>query len=89
MESKTLKLKHPIKVGSEEQIFELTFREPKARDIRKMPAQPGTSDILDLAGKLCGQPPSVIDELSMADTAEVLDIVGNFMLAGQETGKKA
>lgn len=84
---KVLKLKEPIQQGSE-QIAELTIREPKAKDLRKLPATPNTGDILDLAGRLCGQPPSVIDELSMADTAEVLDIVGNFMELGQKTGKK-
>jgi hypothetical protein len=87
MEPVILKLKYPFSVGSEE-ITELKVRAPKAKDIRKLPANPDTGDILNLAGKLCGLPPSVIDELSMPDTSELLGVVGNFMQPGQETGKK-
>jgi hypothetical protein len=83
----TLKLKESIQQGTE-QISELLVRKPKAKDIRKLPADPKTGDILDLAGRLCGQPPSVIDELCMEDTMELLDIVGNFIQPGQKTGAK-
>ena len=85
---KVHKLKEPVKAGSET-ITELTIRAPKAKDLRKLPAQPQTGDLLDLAGRLCGQPPSVIDELGMDDTMAVLDIVGNFMEPGQTTGSSA
>jgi len=82
-----LKLKKPIKHGSED-IGELTVREPKAKDIRTMKIPPSTDDMLTLGGKLVALPPSVIDELSIPDTMALLEVVGNFMDDGQETGSK-
>jgi hypothetical protein len=83
----TLKLKEPVQQGSEI-ISELKFRAPKAKDFRRLPSNPQTGDILDLAGRLCGQPPSMIDELGMEDMKAVLEVVGNFMEPGQQTGAK-
>lgn len=84
--SKVLKLSNPIKFGSEE-IKELTFREPKGKDMRSLPIPPNSGDLLDLAGKLCAQPNSVIDELSGPDVMKVLEIVGGFIQGGQQTGE--
>lgn len=83
-----LKLKEPIKIGSEEKS-ELVFEKPKAKHLRKLPTKPDTGDILDLAGKLCGEPPSTIDELGMTDTMAMLDLVSSFLDSSQKTGKKA
>lgn len=85
MEPRILKLKDPIQFGSET-IGELRIRVPKAKDIRGLPKDPDTGDILNLAGRLCGQPPTVIDELSIHDVGELMEIVGNFMEPGQATG---
>lgn len=82
------KLKDPIQNGTE-LISELSFRKPLAKDIRRMPITPSTGDMLDLAGALCGHPPSVIDKMSIDDTMGVMGIVGSFMQGGQETGNKA
>ena len=82
----TYKLKHPVKVGSEE-IFELTFQRPKAKHLRLLPSDPKVGDLLNFAAKLAGKTPVEIDELEMEDTMEVLEIVGNFMPTGQKTGK--
>lgn len=83
---KVLKLSEPVQFGSE-LISELTVRKPKAKDIRRLPQTPTTGDLLDLAGRLCGQTPAMIDELGITDTLELLEIVGNFMEPGQKTGK--
>lgn len=83
----TYQLKKPIKYGSET-ITELVFREPKAKDFRAMPVEGQTiGHILDLAAKMCGQAPSVIDELSAKDLEGVSEIVEAFTDAGPETGK--
>jgi hypothetical protein len=74
----TVKLEKPIKHGSES-IAELIFREPKAKDLRGLSMQAKADDLLKLAGKLCGQPDSVIDEMCIADTKKVLDLVSNFL----------
>ena len=84
---KVLKLREPIKHGSEI-ISELTIQKPKAKHIRGLPQAPNTGDVLNLGGKLCGQPPSVIDELCIEDTQDLLEIVESFMVGGRETGSK-
>lgn len=84
---KEMTLREPVQQGSE-QISKLTVRKPKAKDIRALPVEPSTGDILDLAGRLCGHPPSVIDELSIEDCSELLEIVGNFIEPGQKTGSR-
>lgn len=85
---RTIKLAEPIQFGSET-IEELVFRKPKAKDFRSMPVDPGVGDLLNLAGRLAGQPPSVIDDLSVEDMLAVLEIVEGFIPAGRETGRTA
>jgi len=88
-----IKLNTPVQFGSET-ISELTLREPTARDMRginiSFTGDGGGSirmgDMLDLAAKLAGQPPSVIDSLSPTDAMEVMGIVGGFMQGGRTTG---
>lgn len=79
---KKITLDEPIEHGTET-ITVLEIKQPKAKHLRSMPLEPNTGDLLDLAAKLAGQPPSVIDELSMKDMTEVLTVVGNFIDAGQ------
>lgn len=83
-----IKLEEPIRFGSEA-IDELEFQKPKAKHFRKLPPEPGTGDLLDLAGTLCGQPPKVIDELSVSDMKRVLEAVAGFLGAGPATGNSA
>lgn len=81
-------LKKPIQLGSET-ISKLEFREPVAKDLRKLPLDAMSMGVmLDLAGDLCAQPNHVIDQLGMADTQQVLGVVGGFLAAIQETGGK-
>jgi len=79
---KIIPLSEPVEHGSET-ITVLEIKQPKAKHLRSMPLEPDTGDLLDLAAKLAGQPPSVIDELSMKDMTEVLTVVGNFIDTGQ------
>ncbi|MEQ5770004.1 phage tail assembly protein [Halomonas sp. H33-56] len=80
-----VKLDQPIEHGSDT-IRELVIRRPKAKDFRELPADPGMGDILSFAGDLASQPPSVIDELDVADMLKVVDAVGKFIPGGQATG---
>jgi hypothetical protein len=73
-----IKLEEPIKFGSEV-ISELNFRKPKAKDLRSLSMSAKADDLLKLAGKLCGQPDSVIDEMCIDDTKKVLDLVSDFL----------
>lgn len=84
----TIKLDDPISYGSET-IESLELRKPKAKDMRGLPLQMGMDDMLKLAGRVSGQPDSVIDELSINDLGRVMEIVGNFMGPGRKIGKTA
>ena len=56
MTTQTIKLKEPIQFGSET-IAELTIRKPKAKDMRGLKLKMDMSDMLELASKVCAQPP--------------------------------
>jgi len=80
-----IELKEPIKFGSE-LVTELRIRQPKAKDFRGLPMAPQFGDILDLAGRLSGQPRPIIDELDLDDLTRVVEVVGSFMPGGGGTG---
>jgi len=84
---KTIPLSEPVEHGTET-ITTLEIKQPRAKHLRNMSLEPNTGDLLDLAAKLAGQPPSVIDELGMSDMTNVLTVVGDFIDAGQGTGDK-
>ncbi len=84
---KVLKLKEPIQFGSES-ITELTFVKMKAKHLRGLPDKPKMDDLLNLAGKVCGQTPRVMDELGMEDAMAVLEIVSAFLPSSPQTGDK-
>lgn len=88
METETLKLKKPVKLGSEE-ITELVFREPVAKDLRSLPLNPMMGDMLDLVARLSGVLPAAIDNLSIEDATAAIGVVGNFMAASPATGESA
>jgi hypothetical protein len=81
----TVKLKEPIRFG-EQVVDELALRKPKAKDFRSFPENPTMGDVLDLVGRLSGQPKQVIDELGVEDLAEVSKLVEGFIPGGRATG---
>lgn len=86
MEPKTHKLKEPITVGSQT-ITELVIRKPQAGDIRSFPLMnPTAGDLLNVLGKLSGQPSIVIDQLGAEDVFELTGLVVDFLPAGLLTG---
>lgn len=78
-------LHEPIQFG-EQTITELTIRKPKAKDFRALPLDMKMGDILDLVGRLTGQPKAVIDELGIEDLQEVSSLVEGFVPGGRATG---
>lgn len=76
----TVKLKHPIALGSQT-IEELTFRPVTGKDMRRLPMIDGLEmdAILTLAGRLSGQSDPVIDKLTGEDLEEVISLVSGFM----------
>ena len=72
----TIKLKKPIKLSeTQPEITELTFREMVAGDLRGLKQDDPMGSTLNLAGRLCGQPPAVMDRLSMGDLAQVSEFI--------------
>jgi hypothetical protein len=83
-----LVLTEPVEFGKEA-ISELHFRAPRAKDFRRFPMDPSIGDMLDLAGKLSGQPDAVIDGMGVGDFQAVMELVGGFFPGGPGTGKTA
>lgn len=84
--SKTVKLIDPIDFG-EERFESLTFRKPKAKHLKKIKLnEVGLEDILGLAGKLSGQTPMVMDELSVPDLSAVVGVIEDFLESMERAG---
>lgn len=89
MHSRTLTLKTPVSRGSET-ITELVFTGPlKGRHVKGLPlgSTMCMEHILMVGGRLCGQPPSVMDELQGEDLFAVLEITSGFLPGGRTTGQ--
>lgn len=84
---RTHRLHTPIAFGSET-ISELHLREPKAKDMRGMPADglKTMDQVLTLVSRLSGQPEVVIDELSIEDLSEVSALAEGFTARSPATG---
>ncbi len=79
-------LKQPVSFGGEN-VTELAFRRPKARDLRPLPmGELKAGDLLDLAARLAEVPPSLLDELEAEDAMAVMALVGGFTDASRKTG---
>jgi hypothetical protein len=80
-----LKLENPIKWGNEF-IETIVFRDVIAKDLRTLKLNAiQFGDILDLAAKLTGHPPSVMDQLSISDAGRVVEQVGKLLDLGTLT----
>lgn len=89
-EQVTVELHFPVKHPSEsEPIKRIVLRRPRAKDMRILPAEPGVGDLLNLAAKLSGYPPSVIDLLEMPDWGQVSKVLNDFLQGGRTSGEKS
>lgn len=85
---KVIKLTEPVTVGSKT-VTELTIRPLKAKHLRgiKFGYDGIDSDVmLDLASKITGELPAVIDELSVEDLAALGAAVSDFLPLGALMG---
>lgn len=84
--TKTVQLTEPVQFG-EDTIKVLEIRKPQAEDMRDMPVANQTmGHIMDLAARLSGQPPYVINQLGFNDLTEVMNAVSDFMEPGRGDG---
>ena len=83
----TIKLKKSIQHGHEE-ITELNFRKPVARDLRNFDLSDLNkfAKIQELTAILCGGLPlSVLDNLEMEDLVSCARVIASFLPSSQET----
>ncbi|WMW65759.1 phage tail assembly protein [Nitratidesulfovibrio liaohensis] len=90
MEPKILKLKHPVGSG-ETAITELEFKGPlKGKHMKGVPAYGSLicmEHILMVGGRLCNQPPSVMNELQAEDMQAAIAITSGFLEGGPTIGQ--
>lgn len=86
-----LKLKVPVFVGKDAdriEVTELVFREKAcAGDLRGVAIRDPMfhDDVLKIAGRLCAQPDTVMNQLSIEDYSAVSELVGPLLSPGQKT----
>jgi hypothetical protein len=85
METTEIKLTKPISWGSDT-ITSLSLREMKAKDLRKLSAQPSMSELLDMVSQLSGKPGALIDDLNVEDAMRCVEVVSSFFPNSQKTG---
>ncbi len=75
-----VKLRHPVDLGKDEHITELTFQRGKTSHIRGMALGEKvlTDQLITVAARLCGHPVRVIEELDVDDASEVMGIALRF-----------
>lgn len=86
---RVIKLKHPIKFGSET-IAELTLRRGKAGDMKGIELRDDAipaNDLMRIASRLSGQQIEVIAELDVEDAGEVMSVALDFFTKYLERGK--
>jgi hypothetical protein len=81
-----VKLAFPIENGTEK-VVQLEIRKPLAGDLRGMGRDMGMDEMMTLASRCSGYPPSVIEKLDLSDFQKVAEVLGNFMEAGLQTGQ--
>jgi len=84
----TITLSEPVEFG-QKTITELTLQEPKAKHLRKINLPPTMDDLLNIASKLAGEAPAVIDELAARDALRVAEVIGGFLEPTPATGRTA
>lgn len=84
MEAIIITLEHPITVGAET-VAELKFARPLcAGDLRGVPVGNMCFEhIMLAAGRMCGQPPKVMNALQGADFTAVVDTMTRFLGSGR------
>lgn len=89
-DAKIVTLRHPIAFGSET-VSELRFRRGRLGDLKgiALPSDAAAvrmDDLILLAGRLCGQPPALIERLDEDDSGEVLALALGFIGRSLSTG---
>ncbi|MHC1701803.1 MAG: phage tail assembly protein [Humidesulfovibrio sp.] len=85
-----VKLTKPVKHGDSE-VTELVFnRRVVSGDLRGVFLRKEMlwDELMVIAGRVAGYPPSVMDKLDFEDAAEISRVVMSFLMSGQEIGSE-
>lgn len=84
MEAITITLEHPLTMGTEI-VAELKFARPLcASDLRGVPVSNMCFEhVMLAAGRMCGQPPKVMESLEGVDFKAVVNIMLRFLDSGR------
>ena len=85
MKETTYKLKYPFK-WDEKEYTEIKMQRPKGKHIKKLSDNPNVGDLLDIAAKCSGILPRVFDEMDVADSIAITEVVADFLASGREIG---
>lgn len=86
MDPVVITLQTPVSLGSES-ITRLEFtRAVRGKDIMDLPLSMGMGHLLILAGRLCGQPPAVMEQLEGEDLLVAVETASAFFATGHATG---
>lgn len=84
-----LALSQPITAHGE-QVTALTFRDPRAGDLRSLPLGSRTvGDFVPVLAQLAAVPPSSIDQMAPADLFRALDWLYPFFVGSPPTGSSS
>ena len=83
-----IKLTKPVTIGDSAPVTELKIeRMPEAGDLYDLPAiGQKMGDLLNVFGKMIGQPPSFMKRLDLSDAMRCVEVIGDFLPGGQEIG---
>lgn len=87
--SRIIKLDYPIEYGEEGLVSEIELKRPKGKHLKGLTKDVGYNDIIKIASKVSGYPPSFFDEMDAADCTEVSEAIGDFLDNGRGTGRTA
>jgi len=80
-------LLYPMEWGEEGLVKEITLKRPKGKHIKGLGRDVSAKDMLGIACKISGYTPAFFDELDAADCMKVMEVIGDFLDSGPETGK--
>jgi len=82
-----VKLEYHVEWGSE-MIEEITLRRPLAGDIEHLSDKPTMKELLIVASKCSQHPPALIKRIDAKDALKLVEVIGDFLGSGLETGDK-
>lgn len=87
-ESKEYVLQHPV-TWADERVEKLVINRPKGKHMRavKKIGDMGWDEMIELLAKCSGVSSKIVDEMEMVDLYGAVEVMGDFLERGRQTGK--